>query len=340
MPMAKEAPETQYSSSNIEIMLETEKEIKGIKYLNFSGRPLEEVLHWLPPELVARRVVLFPDFAPGESQIPTGCYVELDPRVNPDWRRLVISDIGCGMQLVKSRLTWDEFDDSLDKWDKVMGRIKANKGSVGDLGSGNHFLDAMVDDHEQVYFVVHTGSRKKTKEVARVVDDLSKFESRYVEALNWARSNRDAVCQILQETYGKLEIVTDVPHNFYQEEKGLIRIYKGAVRLKPGEVTLIPSSMDGPMALVEGTIKLIETGFGMSHGTGRIKSRGESKIDSGTYDFEALRKRIYIPEGIESRSLRTENPSCYRKLDDCLKLVRELAFEKQRLHPIAYIGQL
>ncbi|MFW5720882.1 MAG: hypothetical protein ACOCWW_00690 [Bacteroidota bacterium] len=33
------------------------------------------------------------------------------------------------------------------------------------------------------------------------------------------------------------------------------------------------------------------------------------------YDYEGLRKKVYIPEMISNASIRTEAPFCYRNLD-------------------------
>ena len=94
------------------------------------------------------------------------------------------------------------------------------------------------------------------------------------------------------------------------------------------------------MVIVEGTERIKEINLAMNHGTGRIKSRSESKLDAYNYDFEALKRRIYIPEKIRNVSILIENPSVYRNLDECLKLIDGFIKVKKRLTPIAYIGQI
>ena len=47
-------------------------------------------------------------------------------------------------------------------WNAIANDLRANKGRLGDLGGGNHFLDALVptDDPTRVYLLIHTGCAK------------------------------------------------------------------------------------------------------------------------------------------------------------------------------------
>jgi hypothetical protein len=317
------------------------REIRGTRYYNFSGRQLEEILNWFPHDFHAEKIVLLPDLCPGKSPLPTGCAAEVDPQKQPNWRKFAISDVGCGIRLLKTELKWDDFESNLALWDKALLSIKENKGKLGDLGSGNHFLDAAADRDENIYFVIHTGSRDESEKASELVDKPSEFDKAYTEITNWARSNREAVSGVLEKIYGKLSLILDKPHNSYEiTGNGTVIIRKGAVKLRPGELTVIPSTMDDDMVLAKGTGKISEVLDSMSHGTGRVKSRSESKEDARSYDFAGLRKRIYIPQQIPNSSILTENPSCYRKLDDCLALIKGLVEEEKRLSPVAYIGQI
>lgn len=316
--------------------------IRGTRFFNFSGRYLQEVIRHFPHDFEAKKVVLLPDFSPGRAPLPTGCSVEIDTEKFPGWRRFAVSDVGCGMQVVKSQLSWEKFEDKLGLWDEVCQTLKSKKGELGDLGSGNHFLDATVDEENQVYFVIHTGSRDESPKATDLVDKPDEFDQTYTEILNWAKSNRDEVRRVLEGVYGDLEVVLDKTHNFYQinPERNSVVIYKGSVKLYPGEQAVIPSSMDGQMALVSGKSCLRDINFAISHGTGRIMSRSQSKDEANSYDFEGLRKRIHIPTSISDSSIRAENSSCYRSLDDCLNLLSTLITANKRLTPIAYIGQI
>jgi hypothetical protein len=64
------------------------------------------------------------------------------------------------MRLVRSRVSVKDFD--TERWNAVAGHLRADKGGLGDLGGGNHFLDALAPyDDGPVYFLIHTGSRSE-----------------------------------------------------------------------------------------------------------------------------------------------------------------------------------
>jgi RNA-splicing ligase RtcB len=316
------------------------RKIKNTLYYNFSGQNLQEIFRYFPRDLKAEKVVLLPDLCPGKAPLPTGCAVEVNRDKQPNWRKFAISDIGCGIRVEKSKLNWLEFEENLKLWDEVMKKIKENKGKLGDLGSGNHFLDAAVDNEERIYFVIHTGSRSESSRVDKLTDKPRAFDKVYSETVLWAKNNREAIADILEKIYGKLELILDKSHNSYEIKEKQIVIRKGAVKLEPNELTIIPSTMNGDMVLVRGKNAISEVLSSMAHGTGRIKSRGESKKDAYQYNFKNLREQIYIPEEISDDSILTENPSCYRQLDSCLALIKNLVKEEKRLIPVAYIGQI
>lgn len=333
--------ETEVRFHNLPIIGQHERRVGQTMVYNYSGRPLGEGLRLFSKSLHLEKIVLMPDLNPGKTQIPTGSSVELSESKMPDWRRLVLSDIGCGMQVLETDLTWSAFEAHLDIWDSIYPRLKANKGDLGDLGSGNHFVDAAVDDNEKIYFVVHTGSRNEAKKAADVVDNPSKFDKTYAQIQDWARQNRDTVRYLLEEAYGQTSLLFDQPHNTFTHQGDRVVIYKGAVNLLPGQQSLIPSSMDTDMVIIEAKEEsMARINNAIAHGTGRVKSRGDSKEDAETYDFEALRKRIHIPDAIPNESILTENPSCYRDLDQVLAQLEDLIVVKNRLHPVAYLGQI
>lgn len=317
--------------------------IKETDYFNFTGLSMQELLRFFPSDLKAKKIVLLPDFTPNKSGLlPSGCSVEIDTSADPEWRRFAVSDVGCGMQVLKSSLEWEDFENNKDRWDFMYERLLDNKGQFGDLGSGNHFLDAAVDADERLYFVIHTGSRDESEKATDLIDNPEAFDAVYTASVEWARQNRDEIGKELTSEYGELEFVLDKPHNFYLKDdiRGKATIYKGAVILKPGELNIVPSSMDGDMALIQASEDLRQINYSMLHGTGRVKSRSESKEDAQGYDFNGLRSRIYIPLEISDASILTENPTCYRNLDDCLELVHSTVTVNSRLTPIGYIGQL
>lgn len=342
---------SEFFNNNESIFLS--KNIRGTEWLNLSGKSLEEALNLFPRNLAAEKVTLLPDFSPSEAGLPVGSAVVVNKFKVPDWRKYVLSDVGCGMQVLQSKeYTWEDFEDEATRkytWDGVARILAKNKGEMGDLGHGNHFLDAAVDldesdESRKLHFVIHTGSRNETKKVREAWAnqegfDPTNFDQVFQNAMSWARGNRDAIRKVLESMYGSLELILDIPHNFYTQDEDRAYLYKGAVSLKPGELTIIPSSMLGDMVIVEAQEEIKTLGEVMSHGTGRIKSRGAMKEEAFS-NSSALRRMVYIPELIPNVSFANERPESYRSLDDVLALVSPFVKIKKTLTPIAYIGQL
>ena len=308
-----------------------------MKIINYSAEPLSKLYSWLPRDIEGERVVFFPDACPGKSPLPTGTAVLIK---NSGWRKFAVSDCGCGMRLLKSSLKWEEFNRNL--WDQTGWDIQANKGNLGDLGGGNHFLDALVSyEDESIYFLIHTGSRLESGLVDKFVDSPGKFENEFLRVVQWAEENRKAIAHIVMKNFGKCKTILDLPHNSFEIlEDGSVIIRKGAVRVKPGDLAVIPSSMTGDVVLVEATENVENALYSLSHGTGRTMPRSKAREFSRDYDFSKLRKAIYIPVYIQNSSLRTEAPYCYRSLNDCLSLLQDLVVEKERFAVIAYLGHL
>lgn len=312
----------------------------GTEYLNFSTEPTGRALHMLPPTLQAEKVVFLPDLNPGRSPLPTGTHVVVDERAQPSWRELAISDVGCGMQVLRTTLTWTDFDADPKAWTELYRRLKANKGNLGDLGGGNHFTDAAVDDESQVFVVIHTGSRKQSPIAAELADKPRQFDIKYPQIVDWAGQNRSAVGKIVGDIYGKTELVLDKPHNFFRREGNNVLLYKGSMELRPGELGIIPSSMTGEMAIVESTEGAAGINYAISHGTGRVKSRSDAKAEGHSYDYEGLRRKILIPDEIDNASISTDFPEAYRPLNHTLELLQEVIKVVKKLVPIAYLGQI
>ncbi len=297
-----------------------------------------EIMNWLPKGLEAEEMVIFPDACPGKSPLPTGTALRT---FSSEWRNYAISDCGCGMQLLESSITADEFAKQHDKWDLLGESLKKNKGMLGDLGGGNHFLDAIVSyEDERVYFLVHTGSRSESGLVDSLVDKPGEFEREFERIVGWARSNRNQVASSIKKIFGNdVKAIWDKPHNtFEQLADGSVIIRKGVIAVNPGDQLVIPSSMAGDVSLLTATTAVNSVLNSVSHGTGRLLSRSDAK--ELVVDASQLRRQLYIPDYISDSSLRTESPGCYRSLDSCLQLLGPIIQEEKRFVVQAYLGRL
>ena len=182
-----------------------------MRLINLSAEPDEKLYSWLPCDLRAATVVFFPDACPGRSPLPTGTVALTRHK---DWRRFAVSDCGCGMLLARSKVRVGEFDRRA--WDGVYRDLRANKGNLGDLGSGNHFLDALEPyDEDVVYFLIHTGSRDESRAVEPLVEQPERFDAAFASVVEWASENRRSVAQLMERHFGALEVVMDRNHNHY-----------------------------------------------------------------------------------------------------------------------------
>jgi len=307
-----------------------------MEVINYSAEPFNKVYGWLPHDLEADRVIFFPDACPGKSPLPTGTVVFTKQE---NWRKFAIADCGCGMLMCEANLTKSDF--KRESWDKIYYDIQANKNKLGDLGSGNHFLDALESyTDDKLYFLIHTGSRNESKLVDNLIDNPKKFDEKFFNVCEWAKENRFAILKILEKYFGKLNFILDRNHNHFEHTGEGVIIRKGAVKVTSGGQTVIPSNMNGDVVLVSATSEVEKTYNSLCHGTGRVMSRREAKEFAAAFDYDDLRKKIYIPEMIANENIKTEAPFCYRDLDSCLSLIDKLVNVEKRFSVFAYLGQM
>jgi RNA-splicing ligase RtcB len=308
-----------------------------LRITNLSAEPLGKLHSWIPHDLEAEEVVFLPDACPGKSPLPTGTAVLTRQE---DWRRFAISDCGCGMRLVCSSVLVKDFD--LDRWNAVADQLRTNKGALGDLGGGNHFLDALAPYEDgPLYFLIHTGSRDESGHVDALVDSPERFDKTFDRVVQWAADNRQKINESLERVFGTTELILDLPHNTYEQlGDGNVIIRKGSVRLLPGDLSILPSHMSGDVVLIRATSKVTEILNSMSHGTGRKMSRSDCKPFADSFDYAVLRDSILIPSGVEDSSLRTDGPFAYRDLDECLDLIKDFVEVVARFSVIGYMGHL
>ena len=141
------------------------------------------------------KVRIMPDVHAGKGCV-IGFTGELGDKVIPN---LVGVDIGCGMlcvELGNIDINLEEFDSIVKKYVpsgfevhesrrhhfeslqelKCYRELKDTKRlerSIGTLGGGNHFIEIDVDDQNNKYLIIHTGSRNLGKQVAEYYQELA-----------------------------------------------------------------------------------------------------------------------------------------------------------------------
>ena len=335
---------------------------------------------------VFHHVAAMPDVHFGKGAT-VGSVIAMKGAVSP---AAVGVDIGCGVGAVKTSLTANDLPDDLRAWRSAIERAipvgfnehrdpldrpqdkalwdefhhltpavkdlagKARK-QLGTLGGGNHFIELCLDRGDDVWMMLHSGSRNigksladihiaRAKKLAHNQDlpdrDLSVFLAgtkemeEYRRDLFWAQRyamrNREAMLDL----YGSVlrQFRPDVRfgeavlchHNYVAEEvhfgEEVLVTRKGAIRAGKGELGIVPGSM--------GTRSYIVRGLGnplsfesASHGAGRRMSRGEAKRRFSVKDLQEQTK------GVECRKdggVLDEIPSAYKPIEQVMENQKDL----------------
>lgn len=296
-------------------------------------------------------------------------------------------DIGCGVIASRLALTADRLPDDLgavlEEWER---RIPAGLGywhedadpdwkafvtehdlpesvaadqklrakapvQFGTLGSGNHFLELCTDEDDQVWLMLHSGSRGvgnslamrhieaakglmkryfidlPDPDLAYLVQGTPEFDA-YIRDLLWAQAYAfgsrqrmmDVAVASVAHATGRDEVgVTQAinnHHNYARMEhhhgQDLWITRKGAISAREGELGVIPGSM--------GTGSFIVRGLGnpasytsASHGAGRAMSRTQARKQFTPADLEAaMEGRTWLLK--DAAELVDEIPGAYKDL--------------------------
>ena len=238
-----------------------------------------------------------------------------------------------------------------DKLDKRWRR------QIGSLGSGNHFIELVLDERGRVWIFLHSGSRGIGNKIAQhhievaqayveqhnislpnpdlayLVEGTREFDD-YITDLRWAQKfallNRDEmasrIVKLLTHRFPDMEIEEefDCHHNFTQREEHMgENIWvsrKGAIEAREGQLGLIPGSMGTRSYVVRGKGNP-EAFRSAPHGAGRRLSRGAAKRTLTMDDFDRDMKGIEVRR---SNAFLDELPAAYKDIDDVMRLAETL----------------
>jgi tRNA-splicing ligase RtcB (3'-phosphate/5'-hydroxy nucleic acid ligase) len=258
-------------------------------------------------------------------------------------------------------VAWGVLKDEFDVICEAQPRLKNtnNYKHMGTLGTGNHFVEVCLDQAQNVWIMLHSGSRGVGNAIGTLYIELAKKDAEqhqrnlpdvnlayleegaqyfgeYVRAVGWAqkfaRSNREVMMQnviaALQKEIGKsfdthAEAV-NCHHNYVQREthfgQEVFLTRKGAVSAKAGELGIIPGSMGAKSFIVRGKGNP-ESFMSCSHGAGRSMSRTEAKRRFTIDDHKRA------TEGVECRKdagVIDETPMAYKDIDAVMHAQRDL----------------
>lgn len=221
---------------------------------------------------------------------------------------------------------------------------------LGTLGSGNHFIEICIDENQDVWVMLHSGSRgignmigsyyiTKGKELmeqfhitlpdgdlAYLPEGTDLFDD-YVAAVQWAQDyameNRKAMLQTVLDVLRKevpisfaiTEEAINCHHNYVEKEnhfgQNLWVTRKGAIRAREGDLGIIPGSMGQRSYIVRGKGNK-EAYCSCSHGAGRKMSRKKARATFTLADLAAQ------TAGVECRkddAVLDEIPGSYKDID-------------------------
>lgn len=239
--------------------------------------------------------------------------------------------------------------------DENPGLDKARRSApaqLGTLGTGNHFIELCIDTDDNVWVMLHSGSRGVGNAIGRYYIDRAKEQMErwhvnladpdlaflpegeqlfndYVRAVGWAQQyakiNREVMLRATLKAiapflpaFEQIDTAINCHHNYVERENHFRQnvwvTRKGAVRARLGELGIIPGSMGAKSFIVRG--KGNEDSFcSCSHGAGRRMSRGAAFKQFNVVDMEAQ------TAGVECRKdegVIDEIPAAYKNIDEVM----------------------
>ncbi len=264
----------------------------------------------------------------------------------------------------------DEFAVISDKHPKVARANHVNH--LGTLGTGNHFIEVCLDENDDVWFMLHSGSRGVGNRIGSYFIELAKEDMRtwhinlpdmdlaylpegtdhfndYVKAVHWAQRfamlNRQvmmanvvaAVSEVMPIAFDMHVEAVNCHHNYVAREnhygKNVWVTRKGAVRAREGELGIIPGSMGARSYIVRGKGNQ-ESFCSCSHGAGRVMSRTEARRRFSIEDHVVATKGV---ECRKDKDVIDETPAAYKDIDAVMAAQRDLVDIEHTLRQVVCV---
>jgi tRNA-splicing ligase RtcB len=260
--------------------------------------------------------------------------------------------------------------EDLDGADQAQSASPNWRLQLGSLGSGNHFLEVSLDEADQVWLFLHSGSRGvgnklavkhiavaqeqcrrrfvtlPDRDLAYLVEGEPEFDT-YLRALRWAQRfaylNReemmDRMVAAFEGWHGPVQRLESVNchHNYTEIEthfsKQVWLSRKGAISAKAGQPGLIPGSMGTASYVVAGRGNRLSL-CSAPHGAGRNYSRTAARKRFSRTDLEQRMQGIAWGH---SDAFLDEHPDAYKDIDIVMRDAADLVEIRHTLHQIVNV---
>ena len=252
----------------------------------------------------------------------------------------------------------DAMTDKHPKLLKAFGKFSKWMNQMGTLGGGNHFIEVCLDESDQVWVMLHSGSRGIGNALAEYYIQLAREDMErwmiqlpdrdlayfpegsehfddYVEAVTWAQEyamqNRECMLDLVLRALGRhlpeFDVTSEVVnchHNYVTTEHhfgaNVWVTRKGAIRAREGDLGIIPGSMGARSYIVRGKGNP-ESFTSCAHGAGRRMSRTAAEKMFSEVDL------VKQTEGVicrKDKGVVDEIPGAYKDIDAVMENQKDL----------------
>jgi tRNA-splicing ligase RtcB len=251
---------------------------------------------------------------------------------------------------------------------KAFGKFSKWVNQMGSLGGGNHFIEVCLDESNQVWVMLHSGSRGIGNALAAYFIELARKDMErwliqlpdrdlayfpegsehfddYVEAVTWAQAyamqnRREMVGLVLSglkrhlPAFAVTSEVVNCHHNYVAVEHhygaNVWVTRKGAIRARAGDLGIIPGSMGARSYIVRGKGNA-ESFTSCAHGAGRRMSRTAAEKQFSAADV------VRQTEGVicrKDKGVVDEIPGAYKDIDTVMANQEDLVEVMHRLKQV------
>jgi tRNA-splicing ligase RtcB len=244
---------------------------------------------------------------------------------------------------------------------------------IGTLGGGNHFIEIQKDTDNNVWIMIHSGSRNIGKQVADYYNNIaiqlnaqwhsvvpkewqlaflpidSEEGKAYIREMEYcvefALSNRllimNRIIEIMWEVFDKKmshEPIINIAHNYARMEhhfgQNVIIHRKGATLARKDTIGIIPGSMGSASYIVKG-IGNEDSFQSCTHGAGRKMSRTKAQNELNLSEEIKKLNDQNIMHGIRTKNDLDEATGSYKNIEHVMTSQSDLVEIMVKLQPVA-----